>query len=70
MEDFICDPGLEAGRQVSDLGLDMEIWGHVTVDMKIWGPGKVIEDFNSRRLRQADLWVQGHPGTKQVLSKF
>jgi hypothetical protein len=31
--------------------------------MKLLGPSKVEHTFNLRRLRQADLWVQGQPGT-------
>jgi hypothetical protein len=33
------------------------------VAMKSLGPGKV-HDFNLRKLRQGDLWVQGQPGNK------
>jgi hypothetical protein len=55
-----CDPDLGAGRlQASDLDLDI-------VAMKRLGPGKVVHIFNPRRLQQADLWVQGQPGTKQA----
>jgi hypothetical protein len=36
------------------------------VAMESLGPGKVVQVFNPRRLRQGDSWVQGHSGTKQV----
>ena len=39
-------------------------WGIVA--MKSLGPGKVAHAFNPRRLGQADFWVQGQSGTKQV----
>jgi hypothetical protein len=35
----------------------------------ILGPGMVVQAFNSRRQRQADLWVQGQPWTEQVLDE-
>jgi hypothetical protein len=37
--------------------------------MKILGPGKVVQAFNPRRQRQADIQVQGQPGTEQVPNK-
>ena len=39
-------------------------WGIVA--MKSLGPGKVVQAFNPKRLRQGDPWVQGQPGTKKV----
>jgi hypothetical protein len=36
------------------------------VDMKILAQGKGVHIFDPRRLRQADLWVQGQPGTEQI----
>jgi hypothetical protein len=39
-------------------------WG--TAAMKNIGPGSVVYAFNLRRLRQAGLWVQAQPWTKQV----
>ena len=41
-------------------------WGIVAT--KSLGPG-VIQAFNPRRKRQADLFVQGHPGKEQVPSR-
>ena len=35
--------------------------------VKSLGSGKVVQAFNPRRLRQGDIWIQGQPGTKQVL---
>jgi hypothetical protein len=58
-------PELEAGRhKFLTWILTWRSWGMVT--MKSLGPDKVGQIFNSRRLRQGDLWVQGQPGTKQV----
>jgi hypothetical protein len=31
--------------------------------------GMVVQTFNPRRKRQADLWIQGQPRTEQVLGK-
>ena len=36
---------------------------------KSLGPGMVVEAFNLRRQRQADLWVQGQPGIKFQVKK-
>jgi hypothetical protein len=58
-----CDIDLKAGRH-RFLTLTWRSCGLVA--MKNLGPGKVIHAFNPRRLRQADLWIQGQPGTKQV----
>lgn len=38
-----------------------------TVTVKSLDPGKEVCAFNPRRQRQADLWVQGQPRSKQVL---
>ena len=35
------------------------------VDVKRLGPGKIVQTFTPRRLRQADLWVQSKPGKMQ-----
>ena len=50
--------------RILTLILTWSSWGIVA--MKSLCPGKVVHTFNSRRLRQADLWVQGQPGTKQI----
>jgi hypothetical protein len=50
---------------LEDMGFWSESWGRVAMK----SPGKVVQDFNLWRQRQADLWVQGQPGIEQVLSK-
>jgi hypothetical protein len=50
--------------QVSDLDLCMEILRHSGHEKL--RPGKVVQAFNPRRLRQGDFWVPSHPGTKKI----
>jgi hypothetical protein len=60
-----CDPDLEAERhKFLTWILAWRSWGIVA--MKSLGPGKVVQAFNPRRLRQGDVWGQGQPGTKQI----
>ena len=58
------NPDLEAGRHKFLIWiLAWTSWGMTA--MKSLGPSKVLHMFNPRKLRQGDLWVQDHPGTKQ-----
>ena len=60
-----CNTDLEAGRhRLLNWILTWRSWG--IVSMKTLAPGKVVHTFNSRRLKQVYLWVQGQFGTKQV----
>jgi hypothetical protein len=44
-------------------------WDDTCFWIRSWGIVTMKSlDFNSRRLRQADLWVEGRPGTEQVLN--
>jgi hypothetical protein len=58
-----CDPDLKAGRHRL-LTLTQRCWGIVALESL--GSGREVQDFNPRKLRQADLWVQSQTGTKQV----
>lgn len=49
--------------QASEPAIGIENLRHVV--MKSLGLGKGVYAFNPRRLKQAELWVQGQPETKQ-----
>ena len=60
-----CDPDLEAEKHKFLIWiLAWRSWGIVA--MKSLAPGKVVHAFNSGRLRQGDLWVQGQPGRELI----
>lgn len=71
-----CDPDLVAGihkllTQIltrDDTCLWFSTWGIGT--MKSVGPCNVVQAFNPRRLRKADLWVHGQAGTEQVPNPY
>ena len=66
-----CDPDLEAGRHRLLTWILTWFWSRSwgIVAKKFLDAGKVVHTFNPRRQRQADLWVQGQPGTEQVPSR-
>jgi hypothetical protein len=49
--------------------ITIQKWRAHLWSMKSLGPGKVVQAFNPRRWRQADLWVQSQAGTEQLPSK-
>ena len=60
-----CDPDLQSGRhKFLTWILAWRSWS-IVPKKSLW-PGKGVQSFNFRGVRQEDLWVQGQPWTKRV----
>ena len=53
--------------KLEETGFWSQSWEKIT--MKTLGPGIRVHTFNARIQIQADLWIQGQPGTEQILGK-